>query len=210
MRKLFSGIFGLLGGLLLAATVFLSFYALDASPMLLTAPEDALTQSEAMMAAVARGDFADAAARMQGQPDLGADREPADEVGKMIWTAFLESIRYEFAGECYATDSGVARDVTVETLDISGVTASLRQRSQTLLNQRVAAAEDVEQIYDENGDYREDFVMEVLHDAARQALEEDAVSVSRELTLNLVYGQGQWWVVPDAALLAAISGGIGG
>lgn len=210
MKNLFSGIFGLLGILLLAATVCLSFYALDASPALLAAPEDALNQSEAMMEAVARGDFADAASRMQGQPDLGADREPADEVGKMIWAAFLDSIRYEFTGECYATDSGVARDVTVETLDISGVTASLRQRSQTLLNQRVAAAEDVEQIYDENGDYREDFVMEVLHDAARQALAEDGVTVSREMTLNLVYRQGQWWVVPDGALLAAISGGIAG
>lgn len=210
MKNLFSGLFGLLGIVLLTATLFLCLHGLDASAVLLTAPEDALRQSEAMMEAVAQGDFAAAGARMQGQPDLGADREPADEVGKMIWAAFLDSIRYEFTGECYATDSGIARDMTVETLDISSVTASLRQRSQTLLNRRVAAAEDVEQIYDENGDYREDFVMEVLHDAARQALEEDAVTVSREITLNLVYRQGQWWVVPDAALLSAISGGIAG
>lgn len=210
ISKLFSGIFGLLGAALLAVTVLVSVNALDDAPVLVEAPEAALTQSEAMMEALAQGDFSGAAARMQGQPQLGVDREPADEVGKMIWSAFVDSIRYEFTGECYATDSGIARNVTIETLDISSVTASLRQRSQTLLNQRVAQAEDVEQIYDENGDYREDFVMEVLHDAAREALKEDAVSVSKEITLNLVYQQGQWWVVPDQALLAAISGAIAG
>lgn len=210
LSKLFSGIFGLAGGVLAVLAVLVSLSALDASPVLLAAPEDALAQSEAMMEAITQGDFAQAGQKMQGQPDLGADREPADEVGAMIWNAFVDSIRYEFTGECYATDSGVARDVTIETLDISSVTASLRQRSQSLLNQRVAEAEDVEQIYDDNGDYREDFVMEVLHDAARQALEEDAVSTSKEITLNLVYQQEQWWVVPDAALLSAISGGIAG
>lgn len=210
MKQLFSGLFGLAGGVLAILAVLVSLSALDASPVLLAAPEDALSQSEAMMEAFARGDFAQAGQKMQGQPDLGADREPADEVGKMIWSAFVDSIRYEFTGDCYATDSGIARDVTIETLDISSVTASLRQRSRKLLNERVAAAEDVEQIYDENGDYREDFVMAVLHDAARQALEEDASHTSCQVTLKLSYQDGQWWVVPDQALLSAISGGIAG
>lgn len=210
ISKVFSAIFALLGAGLLALALAVSLLAQDASPVLLAAPQEALDQSQAMMDAVARGDFAEAAQKMQGQPDLGTEGEPEDEAGRMIWTAFLDSIRYEFTGECYATDSGIARDVTIETLDIASVTASLRQRSQTLLNQRVAAAEDVEQIYDENGDYREDFVMEVLYDAVRQALEEDAVSVTSGTTLNLVYQQEQWWVVPDQALLSAISGGIAG
>lgn len=210
ISKFFSGIFGLLGILLLAAAVLVSLSALQASPVLLDAPEAALARSEAMMEAVAQGDFTQAGQLMLGQPNLGADREPADPVGKMIWELFVGSIRYEFTGDCYATDSGIARDAVIETLDISSVTASLRDRSQKLLNQRVSQAEDVSQIYDEKGDYREDFVMEVLQEAVSQSLAEDAVYTQRQVTMNLRYQDGQWWVLPEQPLLTAIFGSIAG
>ena len=210
ISKFFSGIFGLLGILLLAAAVLVSLSALQASPVLLDAPEAALARSEVMMEAVAQGDFTQAGQLMLGQPNLGADREPADSVGKMIWELFVGSIRYEFTGDCYATDSGIARDAVIETLDISSVTASLRDRSQKLLNQRVSQAEDVSQIYDEKGDYREDFVLEVLREVTLDALREDAKNKEQKLTLNLVHKRGQWWVVMDQALLSALTGGIGG
>ena len=42
------------------------------------------------------------------------------------------------------------------------------------------------------------------------ALREDARTREQDLTLNLVYKQGRWWVAMDQALLSAISGGIAG
>lgn len=196
--------------MLAAGTVVLCLNSLNSSPVLLTQPEAAAERAEAMMDAVCEGDYVGAASFMYGSPDLGAAREPADEVGTLIWSAFLDSIRYEFTGDCYATDSGVARDVTVESLDIAGITGDLKEIAQELLAQWVTAAEDVDQIYDEDGEYREDFVMEVLNDAVRQALEQNSTYSSREVTLNLTYQDDQWWIVPDAALLEAISGGIAG
>ena len=74
--------------------------------------------------------------------------------------------------------------------------------------QRVAEAEDPGEVYDENNDYREDLVMEVLQTAAREALQSDAREISWEITLNLVYENGQWWIMPEQTLLEAISGGI--
>ena len=62
-------------------------------------------------------------------------------------------------------------------------------------------------VYDENGEYREAFAQSVLEEAARQVLD-SADSAERTVTLNLVYEGNQWWVVPDQALLSAISGGI--
>ena len=50
--------------------------------------------------------------------------------------------------------------------------------------------------------------MEVLYDAAKDALEQDAKTVTFEVTVNLVHNNGQWWIVPEDALLTAISGGI--
>ena len=77
-----------------------------------------------------------------------------------------------------------------------------------MLEKRVEEAADISEVYDENNEYREEFVMDVLYEAARQALEEDAVTRTVELTIQLVYSEGQWWVVADSALLDAISGGI--
>lgn len=210
VSKWISGIFAVLGAGLAAGTVWVSLTFLHAPPVLLTRPEAASERVEAMMEAVCAGDYAAAGDMMYGQPDMGAGRAPDSEVGALIWDAFQESLSYEFTGECYATDSGVARDVTISALDISSVTEHLKERSQTLLTQRVAEAEDVEEIYGADNEYREDFVMKVLYDAAVQALEEDARYKEWEVTLNLTYQQGQWWVIPGQALLEAISGGIAG
>lgn len=210
LSKFFSGIFAVLGTVLAAGTVLLSLQALDREPVLLQVPEAALDRAEAMMEAVCAGDYAGASGYLYGTPDLGVDREPADETGALLWEAFQDSLRYSFTGECFATDSGLVRDVTVEFLDVSSVTEGLKDRAQTLLARRVAEAEDVDQIYDENGEYREDFVMEVLNDAVHQALEEDGTYASRQISLNMIWEDGQWWILPDTALLEAISGGIAG
>lgn len=210
LSKFFSLIFALLGMALATVAVVVTFRSLDAAPVLLSYSGEAEVQAEALMDAICEGDFSAAGAQMYGQPDLGVDRQPADTVGVLIWDAFVDSLAYEFHGNCYATDAGVARDVTITCLDISSVTDTLGERSRSLLAQRVAEAEDVEQIYDENGEYREDFVMEVLYDAAVQALKEDAVYETQDVTLNLTYQQDRWWVLPSQPLIAAISGGIAG
>ena len=93
-------------------------------------------------------------------------------------------------------------------MDVTSVTAVLKDRSQALLEQRVEEAENLEDVYDEKLQYREDFVMDVLYDAAEMALKEDAKMITTELTLNLSYQNEQWWIAADRELLDAISGGI--
>ena len=88
------------------------------------------------------------------------------------------------------------------------MTDVLRERSQAMLQQRVDEAEYMDEVFDEDHQYREDFVMDVLYDAACKALEEDAKTMTTELTLNLIYQDGQWWIIADRVLLDAISGGI--
>ena len=161
-----------------------------------------------MMNAVCQGDYAEASQSILGTPSLGVDREAGSDVGIMIWEAFQESLSYELVGECYTTDQGLAQDVTVTCLDITSVTEQLRDRSQTMLEERVAEAENVSEIYDDNNEYREDFVMDILHTAVTDALKENTREMTVELTVRLSYQDGSWWVVADEALLDAISGGI--
>lgn len=208
MKKFLSGLFGLLGLCAAAAGIYLAFSNLNADPVLVTQPEAAREQVVTVLDAVCAGGYAAAGQEMYGTPDLGVDREAADEVGVLIWDAFVDSLSYELKGECYAVDDGVAQKVAISCLKIDSVTATLRERSQALLEQRVAEAEDTSELYDGTGEYREDLVMDVLRQAARQALAEDAVYETVQVQVNLVYKNGQWWVVPDTALLNVISGGM--
>lgn len=210
IKNYFSGLFAALGILLAAGAVTAALCSLNVSPMLLRTPSAAVRTAEAMLDAVCEGDYAAAGEMMYGSPDLGASRDAADAVGIVIWEAFVDSLDYELVGKCYATDSGVAMDVKLTGLNMDSVTASLGERSMAMLEKRVAEAEDVSEIYDENNEYRADFVMEVLCDAAREALEADAELSQWEFTLNLVFYQGQWLIMPEQPVIHAISGGIAG
>jgi len=208
IAKIFGVIFVLAGIVAAGFTVELTKKNLDSIPILLAPVKEAEAQAAALMYAVAEGDYNTAGTMILGNPKLGVDRDPADTVGAMIWEAFVDSYSYELVGDSFATDSGIAQNVKVSYLDMNSVTANLRERSRVLLEARVAEAEDMDEIYDEDNDYKEEFVMEVLKDAVEDALEEDAQMTGTEFTINLVYRDGSWVVVSDSTLLAAISGDI--
>jgi hypothetical protein len=208
IKYLFSFLLAAVGLSAAAAAVFLCMEFVDAKPILLTPPDAARSKVIMLMNAVSDGNYEEASQTIYGTPDLGVDREAADEVGVLIWNAFQGSVTFELLGDCYTTDQGLAQNVSISCLDVTSVTANLKDRSQALLEQRVEEAEDVSDIYDENNEYREDFVMGVLRDAVVDALEEDGKTMTVELTVNLSYQDGKWWVVADEALLDAISGGM--
>ena len=208
IKKILSLIFVIVG---IAAAIFavnLSLDNKDADPVLVAPPEEAKLQVVGLMDAVCAADFDKATTYLQGQPELGVDREATDPVGVLIWEALCESMSYELVGECYATEAGLAQNLTVSYMDVTSVTSVLKARSEALLEKRVEEAKDPDEVYDENLQYREDVVMEVLYDAAKAALAEDAATTTVELTVNMVYQNETWWIVADTALLDAISGGI--
>ena len=204
----FSGLFGLLALVSAVAGIYLAVSNRNASPILAKQPEAARTQVQTMLDALCAGEYETVSSCLYGTPDLGMDAQAADPVGQLFWDALGESFRYEIPGDFHATDSGVSLDVTISALDLSAATANLRERAQTLLEQRIADAEDPGEIYDANNEYREDFVMGALYDAALAALAEDTAEITWDLTLNLIYENGQWWIMPEPELLKALSGGI--
>lgn len=208
IKKLLSVIFIVVGIAAAVAAAGLGLSNKDSDPVLLSPPEEAKLQVVGMMDAVCAGDFVGASAFMKGQPDLGVNRDATDAVGVLIWNAFCDSITYELVGECYGTEEGLAQDLTITYLDITSVTAVLKERSQALLEQRVDEAEDLDDVYDEDLQYREDFVMGVLYDAAKAALEEDATTETKTVTVKMMYQNEKWWIIGDKDLLDAISGGV--
>ena len=179
----------------------------NASPVLFGGTEGAENCARAMMDCISRGDYAGASAYLYGTPSLGIGNQRETPAAECVWDAFVSSMECRSRGSCYATDAGVAMDFTVSGLDIPSLTQKLKQRSAAVLEARVEAAENMSQVYDSNQQYREDFIQSVLEEAAREAVA--AVSpVENAVTVQLVYEGNQWWVVPDSALMTAISGGI--
>lgn len=210
MRKMgfFSVLFGLLGLFAAGAGIFLALTNRDAGPVLVEQPQAARARVQTMLDALCEGDWNTVSSSLYGTPDLGLDRDAADPVGQLFRQAVEDSYTYELAEDFHATDSGVSLDVVITALDLDCVTVNLRDRAQAKLEQRIREADDPDEVYDENNEFREEFVMGALYDAALEALEQDAQTISWEITLNLIYQNDRWWIMPEQTLLEAISGGI--
>ena len=208
IRKIFGAVLVLLALLVGYSGVRLALDNLNAEPVLVEVPEAARTQALSMMDALCTGDYVAVSQSLYGQPDLGMDRDPADYVGQLFYDAYAQSLRYELVRDCYATAAGVALDVRVPALDVYALLPHLRQEAEALLEQRVAQAESVSDVYDENGEYLETLVEEVLHSSAAQVLEHPS-TIAVNLTLECVFEDGQWWIRPHSTLLDIIGCKLG-
>lgn len=206
IARFFSVIFAALGSLLLVGSIALCLFSLKAPVRILEVPQGAVDCSESFAQALQAGDLTAASRLMYGQPDLGAEGTSADPETALVWKTFLETLSFEFTGKCYAVENGFARDASITTLDAASVTRKLGERAQTLVNQKIASAASLEEVYDENGNFRKELAEQILDTALRQSLEQDAHTTSREVTVKLVNRDGGWWVVPDQVLLQALSG----
>ena len=93
------------------------------------------------------------------------------------------------------------------TIDLSAVAAQLDSRAAALLSQMLAEAEDPAQLLDENREIPQNLKDQTLAQALTEALAAPD-TVTRQVTLKLVQQDGQWWALPDAALLDVLSGGL--
>ena len=200
--------FALIGIVLLVASMLVCLLSLNAPAIMVGTPKAAQVCAQDMLDAVSEGDYTAASQYIYGQPQLGVDREPAEQTGQMLWMAYVDSFSYELTGGCYATPNGVALNAAITSLDISSVGNTLADRMEALLTARIEEQGEISEIYDENGDFQDSLIQEVLQIAFKDALEQDALITTQEVALNLTYQDGRWWIVPDQALLQAISGGV--
>lgn len=192
MRKLFSGFFAVLGGVLMAVTVVLCLLCLNAKPKILEFPQQASTLVQSFAAAIDQGDLAQAGQCVYGQPDLTAGALWEDEAKNQIWQAYCASLRCSPSQKPQATDEGIEWAVTMERLDLDALMTSWQdQTNASLSTQETEASPDPRQ---------------ALTDGLSLALAQERATVSQTLTLHLIYRDDQWWISPDAALLQLLSG----
>ncbi len=206
-RKILPCIFGALGAVLAAAALLVCLTRREAEPVMARYPQEAEECAGALLEALCSGDFQQASQYLYGTPTLGSGLEEDGEAAGQLWASFASSLRCTPEGRCYATAAGLAQDVNVSSLDMGQVLQTMKATAPQLLEQRVAQAQSMDEIYDDNHEYREEFLREVMRSAASAALE-GAEMMEHSLTLQLLYQDHRWWVLPDQALLDAVSGGI--
>lgn len=208
--RFLSNCFFLLGILSAAVSVAAALYFLEAPPILLGTPQTAGARVEELMDDICRGEFDNAQQLLYGSPELELDMPHADAVGDLLWDAYLNSVSYELVGQCYATETGLSQQVRFRSLDISSVTNDLSPVAREILLSKLEDTRDSSQIYDENQNYREDLIANVLSTAAQQVLSSNPKYKENTFVLQLIQHQGEWLVIPDATFLSVISGGITG
>ena len=85
--------------------------------------------------------------------------------------------------------------MTITAIDLDSTWALVEGRASQLMAAQEEGTAD-----------REALARQALLQAAQEVLSGDVPTVSRNVTWNLVLRDGQWWVLPEKALSAALSG----
>lgn len=207
--KVFSRILTALGLALVVFTGALAFSARSLPVTLLSEPREAEETVQALVDALNQGDLAQVSLALYGQPTLEEQPDFDNPFLNTVWERYLESFSCRVEGDWVASDSGISQRIIMEALDIQGALPAVERRYQELLPLR-SESEAAERVYNEDGSYREEFVLSVLDEAAREVLSQDCATTSRNVTLTLVYRENRWWILPQEGLMDILSGGFAG
>ena len=207
ISKLASAMFFAAGTVLLVGSVVMSFVALGRPTTAVEPTREANDVAQSVLSALDHGDLSKVGTYFYGAPALGLDREPATAEGKQIWNAYRDSITVTADEGCCAEGTTIYQTAQVTALDISEALSRLDEEAAALLNQKVETAEDPAALLDENGEVPQTLKDELRGQALTQALA-DAKTVTTQITFQLIEKDGQWWDVPDQAMLDVLSGGL--
>lgn len=202
MKKLFSSLFAVVGTLLMVGTALLCLLNLNAQPHVLVFPQEASQQAQAFAEAISRGDLESAGQYLYGQPQLTADADWEEPAKSQIWDAYLESLSCVPVQDPKAEDDVISWQVQIKMLDISALMESWQQETSELLASQETEAEGEEPAE------QEEIPSAALSRGLEKALAGERKTLTQEVTLNLIYREGQWWVSPDTALLQLLSGRV--
>lgn len=206
IARFFAYLFGCIGMVLLVGSMGFLLLNQNAEVKIRELPQQAVSCADAFSQALNDGDLEAAAQMIYGQPDLGIAGNPEVAETASVWNAFVENIAFEYTGKWQVADHGLSRKATVTTMDLASVLDTLPELAQALVNQKIVSAEELTEVYDESGSFREELVDGILQQAVQQTLAQNANVVTREVTVKFVNRDEAWWVVPEQALLQALSG----
>lgn len=182
MRKFFAGLFGAVGGLLMAAGIVLALWCQGRQP---SVPRQAAVIAGEWMDALSQGDLERASGCMYGQPSLTLESE--DELLTLVDDAYRRSLSCTAQSLCQPAESGAQQEMAITTLDLAAAWDQIEERAGTM----VSGGSSSEQ---------------ALLQSAQAVLSGSCPTVTHTVTVRMTYRDGRWWVAPDRALEKALAG----
>ena len=206
MRKISSIALSIMGFLSIIAGIIAIFWGLQAEPVILREPEKAKQCAEGFLKAINDGSLAEAADYLPDPSALGEVPEDADPIAALIWDTYRTQLEAELVSGLYTTADGLCMDMELTALDVDDVVEKIGTLAMERMQERVAAASDMSELYGNDGQYRPELVDDVLQQAALETLMCDLPTVTTGITLHLTQSGEAWKVIPDRALVNALSG----
>ena len=157
--------------------------------------------------AVVAEDYDTAYACLGNYAGLGLEYVPETEDGKLLYDALKQSYGFTLRGDVARDGMKATQTVAFMHLNLNAVKNDASERMASLL-QTKAEERGREQIYDASGAVRPSVMDEVYREALQQALDTgNRYFTSSDLTVQLEYIDGQWFITADSPLISALSGG---
>lgn len=157
--------------------------------------------------ALCEGDYPLAYSFLDRVSTLGLENDPSSSDASALLSAVRDNWDYRLYGECLPVSDGAVQQVVFTTLDLESLRDDVISETQNAVS-RLARDLPQDEIYDENGAYRDAFTERAYAEALDAVLSHaDDYSVLIGLNIRLVNSDGEWRIVPDSALYAALTGG---
>lgn len=138
---------------------------------------------------------------------LGLENEPEDKTEKILWNEFRSGFSHEIKGTAVTEYDRARVNVRVSGLSLSKFSEDVKKKTKANISRIMDNPSEGVKIFDENGDYLEDFITEQYNKAIEETLKDGKKYRSdTEITVELVYIQGKWKIVVSDELAETLNG----
>lgn len=201
-----SGGWGTLTVLLVMLALWLCVMAPTVSELLNKPKGDPRDAASGFFDALIAENYDEAYTYLNGYSSLGLEKEPENEVSRMVFDALRSNYSYTLRGDCTMDKTSASQKVLLQHLDLNAFQTDLKQATEDALARKVQMLPRSE-LYDESGAYLPEVTTSAYADAVASLLMhlEDYMTVS-ELDLKLIYTADGWKLELSQAMSAALCG----
>lgn len=208
MRKVIATLFTLLALAAATFTLYLCAFAEQAVPYVEDGPEGPTAALESFFSNLEEKAFSNAYTHLSNYASLGLENTPADPVAARLWAA-RQDVWHFSVEDGYEMDGiHLTKRAAADCLDEGAVMDRAGALVQEKLVQAVEEARLKSEVYDEEGNYREELVRAALEASLDEVLSDVSPYIyTRALVIRLEYVNGKWLVAADAGLIGVLTGG---
>lgn len=192
-----------------AGTMLLSIVGMHMGTVYAKPSGDPRESAVSFLESICSGDYPAAYELLRDYDNLGLEKVPETEAGKLVHEALHKSFSYELQGECNVVKLDAVQPYSFTYLDLSRLESAIVEETPKQLR-RLVASRPMNQIYDSNRNFLPEVTEEAYLNAIRAVLDNaESYYSTAQLQLQLGYSGGRWQILASPALLKALNGGAG-